>query len=419
MKNRPLFFAMLAAAIGITASASRTAVGGGQVGGLVRLQPGTPGTPQLGNANVAGTVTMGKFHAGSGLPDGLFAGTIRSEAGLFIESSNGNSVVAFTTSNTSYPALVGFVTAGSATNAGVWGRNDLSGSQGFLGYGLRGVYGIVGPNASLNYGIEGINSNTISQSAAVRGAQSSTGISVFGVLGEVTSASPGGSATAVRARNNGTGSLGIGVWASHPAAGWGVYTTAGPSGYAVLASAPTSGWAGYFAGNVNVSGTLSKSAGAFRIDHPDDPANRYLWHSFVESPDMKNIYDGNVTTDDNGDAVVTLPAYFESLNRDYRYQLTVLGQFAQAIVSKEIDGNQFTIRTDKPNVKVSWQVTGIRRDAYANANRIPNEVDKPAHERGLYLHPEVYGLPPSKGIVQSRMIEQGVTPIDNRIPDKR
>ena len=45
-----------------------------------------------------------------------------------------------------------------------------------------------------------------------------------------------------------------------------------------------------------------------------------------------NVYNGNVTTDANGDATVILPDYFEALNRDFLYQLTVIGQFAQAIV---------------------------------------------------------------------------------------
>lgn len=418
MKQRTIYIALVAVAVGVTASASRTAIGGGQTGALVRLQPTTPGTAQTGHANVTGTVKAGKLHLGSGLPDDTFMSTIRGPSGLFVEADSGNSLVAHVTSSVSYPAIVGLVTAGSITNAGVWGWNQVSGSQGFLGYGVRGVYGTVGSSTSVNYGVEGINNNTLSQTAGVRGAQNSTGPSVYGVFGEITSSAPGASATAVRAKNNSTSALGIGVWASHAGSGLGVYSTAGAGGYALLTSAPSSGWAGYFTGNVNVSGTLSKSAGAFRIDHPDDPANRYLWHSFVESPDMKNIYDGNVTTDDNGDAVVTLPSYFESLNRDYRYQLTVLGQFAQAIVAKEIDGNQFTIKTDKPNVKVSWQVTGIRKDPYANAHRIPNEVDKPPHERGKYLHPELYDLPPSKGIVQSQMIERGVTPIDYRKADR-
>ena len=82
---------------------------------------------------------------------------------------------------------------------------------------------------------------------------------------------------------------------------------------------------------------------------------------------MMNIYNGNVVTDANGDAVVPLPEWFETLNRDFRYQLTVIGQFAQAIVTAEVANHQFSIKTDKPAVKVSWQVTGIRQDAWANA----------------------------------------------------
>lgn len=139
-------------------------------------------------------------------------------------------------------------------------------------------------------------------------------------------------------------------------------------------------------GNLNVVGSLSKGSGSFKIDHPLDPANRYLYHSFVESPDMMNIYNGNIVTDANGEAIVTMPDYFDALNRDFRYQLTVIGQFAQAIVSEEIRGNQFRIRTDKPNVKVSWMVTGIRQDKFANDHRIPTTVEKTSIERGTCLY---------------------------------
>jgi hypothetical protein len=146
-------------------------------------------------------------------------------------------------------------------------------------------------------------------------------------------------------------------------------------------------------GSVDVHGMLSKGGGSFKIDHPLDPANKYLYHSFVESPDMKNMYDGNISTDGAGQATVTLPDWFETLNRDFRYQLTVIGQFAQAIVASEISGNQFSIRTDKANVKVSWQVTGTRQDAYANAQRIQVEVEKAPADRGHYLYPELVGAP--------------------------
>jgi hypothetical protein len=145
--------------------------------------------------------------------------------------------------------------------------------------------------------------------------------------------------------------------------------------------------AGDFLGDVRVTGMLTKGGGAFRIDHPLDPKNKYLSHSFVESPDMMNVYNGNITTGERGEAVVELPAYFEALNRDFRYQLTVIGQFAQAMVLEKINGNRFRIKTDKPRVEVSWQVTGIRRDKFAEENRIQVEAEKSAAERGTLQNP--------------------------------
>ena len=160
----------------------------------------------------------------------------------------------------------------------------------------------------------------------------------------------------------------------------------------------TGSWSGYFVGSVFIGGACVGCAGPTRIDHPLDPARKYLYHSTVQSPDMKNVYDGNVTTDDKGEAVVVLPDYFEALNRDFRYQLTVVGRFAQAIISQQVKDNRFTIKTDKPNVTVSWQVTGIRQDPYANAHRTPVEQDKPADEQGKYLHPTEWGQPESLGV---------------------
>ena len=150
----------------------------------------------------------------------------------------------------------------------------------------------------------------------------------------------------------------------------------------------SNGSAAYFFGNVRIEGTLSKLAGSFKIDHPLDPANKTLSHSFVESPDMMNIYNGNVTTDKNGRATVTLPKWFNALNTDYRYQLTPIRTFAQAMIEKEIANNHFVIRTNKPNVRISWQVTGVRNDAYAKHNRIPIEETKTSEMRGTYLYPE-------------------------------
>ncbi|HWZ54578.1 MAG TPA: DNRLRE domain-containing protein [Verrucomicrobiae bacterium] len=155
------------------------------------------------------------------------------------------------------------------------------------------------------------------------------------------------------------------------------------------------------AGDLLVSGGVSKGGGSFKIDDPLDPANKYLSHSFVESPDMMNVYNGNVTTDKHGYAAIVLPSYFEALNRDFRYQLTAIGQFAQAIVAEKIANNRFIIRTNKPRVEVSWQVTGIRHDAYADAHRIPTEESKPVEEQGYYLHPELFGAPLEMNVVRA------------------
>ncbi len=99
-------------------------------------------------------------------------------------------------------------------------------------------------------------------------------------------------------------------------------------------------------------------------------------HCAVESAELLNIYSGNVETDEDGVAVVVLQDYVEAVNRDFRYQLTVIGQFAQAIVSEGVRNNRFKIATDKPHVAVSWHVTGVRHDAYAQAHPLIVEQDK-------------------------------------------
>ena len=144
-------------------------------------------------------------------------------------------------------------------------------------------------------------------------------------------------------------------------------------------------------GDISIAGNMSKGSGSFKIDHPLDPTNKYLSHSFVESPDMMNVYNGNVELDENGEAWVELPEWFEALNRDFRYQLTCIGGFAQVYISERIQDNRFKIAGGVAGLEVSWLVTGVRKDPYAEHHRIQVEEDKQAHERGSYLHPEAYG----------------------------
>src|SRR6266699_7274782 len=164
----------------------------------------------------------------------------------------------------------------------------------------------------------------------------------------------------------------------------------------------TSGYAGLFDGSVQVHGLLWKSGGGFQIDHPLDAAHKYLSHSFVESSDMKNLYDGLVTLDANGQAEVRLPAWFETLNTDVCYQLTCLGGYAPASIAEKLQNNRFTIAGGQAGMEVCWQVTGIRQDRWASAHRIAIEQDKPAQEQGYYLHPDLYGEPEEKSTLRAR-----------------
>jgi hypothetical protein len=168
---------------------------------------------------------------------------------------------------------------------------------------------------------------------------------------------------------------------------------------AVWAQSNGTGKAGYFVGNVQIVGTIAKSSGTFMIDHPLDPENKYLYHSFVESPDMMNVYNGNAVLDGSGEAWIDLPSYFEALNGDYRYQLTSIGAPGPNLyVAQEVQGNRFKVAGGQPGAKVSWQVTGIRQDRFAQKHRVIPEVDKASSERGRYLHAREWEQPDSKGI---------------------
>lgn len=229
------------------------------------------------------------------------------------------------------------------------------------------------------------------------GQDGGDGIDVYGGDADLTSDAGGGSGVFGTGGNSGSSAGSGGSFAA------GRNTQDNSTGPAIV-TFPASvgdplGWgAGFLYGNVLVFGNLTELGGASRTDHPLDPANKYLSHSVVESSDMMNIYNGNIVTDASGEANVQMPDWFEALNQDFRYQLTVIGQFAQAIVSEEIASGRFQIKTDKPNVKVSWQVTGIRHDAWANAHRIPVEETKSEKERGFYLTPDLFGAPEERGI---------------------
>lgn len=132
-----------------------------------------------------------------------------------------------------------------------------------------------------------------------------------------------------------------------------------------------------FASTLAITGALSKGSGTFAIDHPLDPRNKILYHSFVESPEVKNIYNGVATLDANGEVTIQLPDYFDALNKDSRYQFFALNEAMPNLHIKEEErNNQFTIGGGGPGGKVSWQIMGIRHDPYILAHPIQVEVTK-------------------------------------------
>ncbi len=333
------------------------------------------------------------------------------------------------TGNGAVYGVKGSITSTTSTAAGIFGLASGTSGQthGVLGQtystsdNSSGVRGYAGGTSGVNFGVWGENTSNTANATGVFGMNSSTTAEVNGVWGNTVSTAVG--ASGVYASSTG-GSGTYGLYAINTGAnGNGIRGVCnnGPTAIGVWGQS-TIGYSGYFngpglgvdiVGNLNVTGTVTKGGGSFKIDHPLDPANKYLIHSFVESPDMMNIYNGNIVTNADGEATVKLPSYFQAENMDYKYQLTVIGQFAQAIVMKEISNNQFIIKTDKPNVKVSWQVTGIRNDKWAQKFRIPTEVEKNENEKGKYLYPELYGFGEDMSIDKVKHPDRG----EKTLPD--
>jgi hypothetical protein len=205
------------------------------------------------------------------------------------------------------------------------------------------------------------------------------------------------------------------IWAHSPAfPNWGIfYDDSGFDG-----SADTMHWQRttgtdamsieFETGNLNVTGAITAGVKDFKIDHPLDPQKKFLYHSSVESSEMMNIYTGNAILDNNGEGVISLPKWFEALNRDFRYQLTAIGAAAPNLhVAQEIANHQFSIAGGAAGMKVSWQVTGVRHDAYAKTHPLVVEVKKSEKERGHYLHPDAYGAP---RLTQDQMLQKRPKP---------
>jgi hypothetical protein len=268
------------------------------------------------------------------------------------------------------PGVVGQAGAGIADGVQGYATGNFSGVAGFGGPNAgTGVFGIGGTTTQVSGpGVRGIGGNGPNTAP-----QSSNGlISPVGVYGQGANGADGVRGVA------GQGPGGPDSWGGvHGVGGAGSPDHAIPVSYAGLFDGAVR-----INGNLIVSGSVTKGGGAFQIDHPLDPKNKYLVHSFVESPDMKNVYDGVVVADSLGEAAIELPTYFDALNKDFRYQLTPIGFSAPELhVKEELKGNRFVIAGAKPGQRVCWQVTGVRKDSWAIANPIVVERNKEHVER--------------------------------------
>jgi len=423
--------------------------GNGEVGGFLSAFKGILGTSSIPSGN--GVAGLGDGAGVNGYSSTGYGVIGRSDGGTGVYGTSDG----FPTGNVPSYGVYGLITGGSTTNAGVYGKSTVPNGSGVLGQADNGdnAYGVWGKAAQgkgvvgesrAGFGVYGVTSASSGKIDVAGIYGRSTATNGNGVIGEANSGSDargvwGSSATGtgVYGSSSALGGVGVmgrvlfatasyGVWGqSGGAQGQGVHAEAtGSDGIGLYATGPTGiqawgnpaldvwgvdpraggfGVAARFAGEVDagvikataISGTRLDISGTknFKIDHPLDPANKYLYHASIESSDVLNLYSGNVRLDGKGEAVVQLPEWFGALNTDFRYQLTSIGAPGPELyVAEEIHNNQFKIAGGKPDAKVSWQVTSVRQDPYIKAHPIAVEEEKTGTERGKYLFPEGYGL---------------------------
>jgi hypothetical protein len=389
---------------GLTSVATNSTLGGNGTAGsplgiaLPLNLSGAGGAFQAPLINIENTSLGGTGMSASG---GSSANTSFGGDGVF---ANGGSSTNVQTAGSGVFAL-----GGSNTGSGEGGFGVVSFGGGGVSGGGIGLRSTGGPSESGNGGrgvyALGGNSGSGTGGQGVRAlggvSQSDLGGAGMEAFGGVSGSSNGG--LGVRAIGglsvSGEGGFGADIRGGDSDSGLGgvgmvVFPGTGPLG---------TGAAAVFHGVVTVLGDLNVAGTKnFKIDHPLDPENKYLIHAAIESSEVLNVYSGNVVTDANGKASVGLPEWFESVNKDLRYQLTVIGTFAQAIVGEKVKSNRFIIKTNAPNVEVSWQVTGVRSDAAMRKHPFKVEQDKPETERGFYLSPDAFDRPEEKGVEWAR-----------------
>lgn len=346
----------------------------------------------------SGNTIGGSFYSLSNTGRGAYgygaaAGLVGESGYTGVQGTGGSQGVLGSTSSSSGSGVYGSATSTSGQANGVYGRTDSTTGRGVFGNSFptsgltQGVYGQAASTGGT--GVWGEVTATSGSNQGVYGKAAS--FDGFGVYGHNSSGygvygSSYGRA-GVLGKTSGVGSAGV----------WGESTSSGV-GYGVLGWGQGGGgrYGVFSQGDFGANGNKS-----FRIDHPADPENKYLLHYSSESPTPQNFYVGNVVTDAQGYAWVELPDYFEDINKNFKYQLTVLDDadstgFVQVKVSKKIRGKHFQIRTSAPRTEVSWRVDADRNDLF-NRRYPPQDVmDKPEVEKGTYQMPELYGLGPER-----------------------
>lgn len=332
------------------------------------------------SASTDGTRSIyGICTAATGVTNGVYgqtsSSTGRGVIGYATSTSGANLGVVGVTPSTSGWGVWGLAQATSGSTVGTYGQSN-SGS----GY---GVYGLA-TNGSLTAGVGVQGEANNSYGTGVVGVADATGTANTGVLGQSNS------------------TVGIAVYGNA-----GATTGSGIGVYGRSANGTAGSYGVFSSGNTGASGTKS-----FCIDHPADPANKYLLHYSVESPEVLNCYSGKIQLDGSGSVVVELPAYFASVNRDPRYTLTAMGQpMPMLYIAEEIKEPQlaagtksrpetkcsFRIAGGMPGGRVSWRIEAVRNDLWVQVHGAPAEAEKSEMDRGTYLEPELYGKPADQG----------------------
>ena len=395
-----------------------------------------------GNSLLAGysVLTIGGTPVGSGV-----AGT-GTEAGVAGFGTSGTSIGTIGIAGgvgaqgQGFFGLLGF---GDSTNGVGMDAQGADGARGFAesttGIGLVGSGNNIGASYSI---LVDAMANPIGSGLAATGTQvgaygngsNSTGLGVIGIggtaLGGVGSQGQGYDGVVGLA----SGANGIGVFGDAPDTGVqgqgqnGVVGIAGATAnnvgtfgqgrIGVLGQVDASGpgpnnnkWGVFSNGNSGATGTKS-----FVIDHPLDPANKILKHFSIESNEILNVYRGKETFDSNGKAIITLPNYYEAVNKNASYQLTPIGAaMPNLYIEQEVENGQFVIAGGVPGKKVSWQLTAERNDPYLQQNpseRI-TEIGK-GEASGKYYMPNLYGRSSDLSLTGLRK-NKAVTPLDTKV----